>query len=188
MLVHDNAPTPKQLFQLAVHGVAIARQHSKLRELARTDGSYVRAAVLPHAESFSPDVEGVPGYTLGRQASMRLERTGLGDWNMFIRSQHHFTQQDPHDDGSLQTLSQIGTYGFRWNPRRTIVAKRYIHVLPGLVTAEYDLADHIDHFSASDDISLAWNAQMQMEQVTADEMPDVMSEMQYLDSEHLLVG
>src|SRR5690348_14316884 len=92
VLVPDDAPTPKQLFQLAVYGVALARQHGKLREVAHSGRSYIRAAVLPYAESLSPDIEGVPNHVLGRQASLRLARSGLDAWSMFVRLQHHFTQ------------------------------------------------------------------------------------------------
>lgn len=169
--IHDDAPSPEQLFDLAKRSVVLAKEHRRFRTYDRAKNPRSHF-MMPRRNIVTPDLFEAPfGFRYEKLLSARISKAER-NWSMHL-IMSHFVVEMGDERGA-----ERHTYSFRWNQRSTTMARHLLRIMPA---ADLEIADHIDAFAALDELSGDWSWRTQMEQVSAGEIDHLMKDIKEFD-------
>lgn len=150
---HNDAPSPKQLFELASHAVVLANEQGKLRQ---TNAKKARFFVPEEIEGM---YESGDNQTEVRQKiAGRIGKVGFRLWSMRLTDTYWVLQPDERWQGTRSV------YRFQWSDRETKLSERTTLFVPS--GDPIDLMDEIDRFYMPDDVADMLHAEMEVQAVT----------------------
>jgi hypothetical protein len=172
--VHENAPSPKRLRDLAGQCVLLGKQYDRFRQVPNTPERSHFVTVPPAI--VVPDVHEAPeGFSYEQRHAARVARVGERMWSLRLLSTYVVM------DHGIGLGSERRTCSFEWNDEQATLAERRIDVVPQ--ADPLALVDEIDRgVQVPDDVASVWGFEASLREVTADDVSLLIDELAHYQS------
>lgn len=162
-------PTPAQLHTLAGIGMSFAREQRRLKASHRQSQAY--GFLPPQLELIEEDADRNIEKT--HRVIGRIGKIAAREWSLRLRESYWIRSED--EDTGI-----INTFKFAWNNNETTIASKTSIIAPTYKEPEFiDIVERAIDTGLDIDSSL-WHAQMQYEQVTAEDCAVLITDVEIL--------
>jgi len=164
-IIHDNAPSPEQLFRLASIGMGEVARRKRLKRSPYSRDDNRSYFFISEFGTYNGIRESEKPLEIRHQMAGRMGRKTLERFNTIWSLKYFDTFWVQQDDETWQ--AERTRYRFEWDRKRTLLAERHIRFLrPSEMAVDRDLADEIEAFSFADDEDIIWHTRGEIETVT----------------------
>lgn len=181
-IIHDDAPSPDQLFKLASVGMGAVARRKRLKPSPYSKDDNRAYYFISEFGTYNGVRSSEKPLEIRHRLAGRMGRKTLERYVPIWSLKYFDTYWVQQNDESWQ--AERTRYRFEWDRKQTLLAERQIRFMrPSEMAVERDLADEIEAFSFPEGEDVMWHTRGQLEMVTRCDLDFLIGDVQtYYDS------